>query len=718
MNISANNKNFFLFSLLVIFFILIFTISTASAATNIYVNGTSGNDNWDGTSPTYTGGSVGPKKSINNASKTVDDDGAVRIANGIYKEHDITINKNMALIGESREGTVVDAQYLGRIFVVSTGITVELSNLKLINGQMDNSVGGAVYNKGSLTITNCNLTNNKAYFGGALYNVGHLSVINCIFTSNKAPQGGAIYTKNSIGTVYLNGNTFNNNEATTYGGAICSISNNLTLNNNAFLNNKAPSAGAVVSAFGSLDVYNCTFINNEVTNAGGAIVNSKGSLLTILTTFDGNTANGNGGAIYSEGGSLTVKYDNNFIGNRAVNRNGGAIFNQNSVGTVFIYKNSFTNNTSKAGGGTIINSNSYLSIISNTFTDNSAIGNGGVIYNLNSPLTFKYNNFTKNKAPQGGVIYTKNNVDNVGTVYFYRNTYKNNEATTYGGAICSIDCYLLMYSDVFIFNKAPDAGAVVSAFGTFQVFNSTFINNTATGAGGCIVNSKGSLIVKLDKFIDNMAINGFGGAVYSEGGPLTIYYNNFTENSAPQGGAVYNENSPGFVNFFKNTFTGNVGDRGAAIYWGKGISNLESNTFIDNKVAFHGGAIYIDSSGLVSVDQSKMSLLNCTFSNNTANGVAGAIYNNGALNTNNCTFIGNTATVAGGGIGNAQANVNVTKCIFTDNKTNNKGGAIYSNYGNLKVTYSNFKNNTGLYIFYKGIYYYNTNVTIQNNNFS
>jgi len=95
MNISINNKKFVLFPLLIISLLLIlFTISTSSAAVNIYVNGTSGNDSWDGTSSIYVSDSVGPKKSISNGVQTVDTDGTVQIANGIYQESSITISKN------------------------------------------------------------------------------------------------------------------------------------------------------------------------------------------------------------------------------------------------------------------------------------------------------------------------------------------------------------------------------------------------------------------------------------------------------------------------------------------------------------------------------------------------------------------------------------------------------------------------------------------------
>ena len=53
---------------------------------------------------------------------------------------------------------------------------------------------------GSGTVTNCNFTNNSAYYGGAIYLYSG-SVENCNFTNNTASlSGGAVYFNNG-GTV-------------------------------------------------------------------------------------------------------------------------------------------------------------------------------------------------------------------------------------------------------------------------------------------------------------------------------------------------------------------------------------------------------------------------------------------------------------------------------------------------------------------------------------
>ncbi len=64
-----------------------------------------GNDDWNGESPTYQSGIIGPKYSIKNATGTVNNNGQINIANGQYTGIDntqITINKNMTINGESQ----------------------------------------------------------------------------------------------------------------------------------------------------------------------------------------------------------------------------------------------------------------------------------------------------------------------------------------------------------------------------------------------------------------------------------------------------------------------------------------------------------------------------------------------------------------------------------------------------------------------------------------
>jgi hypothetical protein len=112
-----------------------------------------------------------PKLSIKNATETVNNGGTVNIANGMYtgtKNTHITLDKNVNIIGQSKDNTVINGNGKNWIFHIKTGVTVNIQNLTLINGKSNS--GGAVDNNGTLTVNNCAFNGNHAYGGGAIDN--------------------------------------------------------------------------------------------------------------------------------------------------------------------------------------------------------------------------------------------------------------------------------------------------------------------------------------------------------------------------------------------------------------------------------------------------------------------------------------------------------------------------------------------------------------------
>ena len=326
MKTNKNSKNIFKICLLLLGIGIIFSlgINTTAAAniSNIYVNGSSGNDNWNGLNSTWTSGINGPKATIKNATGTLTSDGTVYIASGTYNESNIQINKNMTIIGESQKNTIIDGQQSGNsIFNITSGLNVTIINLTLTNGMTGSTGNGAaIDSSGNLTVDNCTFTNNSATNGGggAIIEFGGLTVNNSTFTNNTSMGGGAILVYGTSANV--NNSTFTNNSATIHGGAIYSTS--------------------------GLIVYNSTFTNNSATNDGGAIYNFvPGTLIVKDSNFTNNTAN-EGGAIYTNNQAITTIVNfNRFIRNTA--SSGNAIYD--SVGTVNATDNWWGSNNSPAG---------------------------------------------------------------------------------------------------------------------------------------------------------------------------------------------------------------------------------------------------------------------------------------------------------------------------------------------------------------------------------
>src|SRR5690606_22712959 len=100
----------------------------------------------------------------------------VKIADGTYTGTDntqLTITKSMTITGQSQAGTIINGTGTNWLFQINSGVNVTLINLTLTNGT--NNMGGAIYNKGNLTVQNCTFTNNTAtgsnpIGGGAILN--------------------------------------------------------------------------------------------------------------------------------------------------------------------------------------------------------------------------------------------------------------------------------------------------------------------------------------------------------------------------------------------------------------------------------------------------------------------------------------------------------------------------------------------------------------------
>ena len=362
--IKFDYKIFLILSL--VLFVALTTISTSNAATPLYVNGDDGNDTWDGTTPTYTIGITGPMKTIQTAITAVDNDGTVHVADGTYKEH-LTLNKNVNLIGESQNGTIIDGNNTGRPITINPDMKVTISKFTVKNGNSTGG-GGGITNNGNLTITETTITENTATaidgyaYGGGIYNHGNLTIINSIISENTVigdtAYGGGIY--NDVNLI-INNSTITGNAATSTdgyadGGGISNEYGIITINNSIITGNAATGAsvygGGISHSFlGTLTINNSSITGNTATGNyiyGGGI-NNWGAFITINnSSINGNTATGSrvyGGGIYNNG-DLIVN-SSTITGNSATGARvyGGGIYNYGDLTANF---NRIVNNSPNA----------------------------------------------------------------------------------------------------------------------------------------------------------------------------------------------------------------------------------------------------------------------------------------------------------------------------------------------------------------------------------
>ena len=201
----------------------------------------------------------------------------IYIKNGNYEiNSQIDLNKDLTIIGESKQGTVLDAQNQNSIFKISKDSTINLINLTLKNAKssaifldaytysnvyvdnciFENNEGSAIYYKATYTaatttidVKNSEFMNNYNGDGGAIYIYGGkcLNITNSRFEDNRCPtgetdlsDGGAIYGAGNVKDIYINTCTFINNTATR-GSAISQYcGGNLYISNSLFKNNTSP----------------------------------------------------------------------------------------------------------------------------------------------------------------------------------------------------------------------------------------------------------------------------------------------------------------------------------------------------------------------------------------------------------------------------------------------------------------------------------------------
>ena len=645
-----------------------------------------------------------------NQNVVMTDDEAANFVNGVV------INKNIRIDGK---GHTIDARDLGRIFSIGEGFTVTLTNATLINGKA--AEGGAIYNDGSLTLSDVKLSDNAAdSYGGAVFNNGHLVVSDSVFDSNdivnrgsaSVDYGGAAIYNWKEGTLKVTNSNFTNNiknykNGDNLVGAITTIGN-ATVSGSNFVNNSGRWGGAI-SATGAelrknsstLTVSNTIFRDNAALYAGAVYI--WGSNYNIADcVFDNNTAFGKGNMTpnNNNGGALVVsqvsKFNEPITGtisgskftNNKAQYGGAAYFNK---GFVTITDSVFENNIATAEGGAVGFSRAsvkdlVVSINNSSFVGNKAPVAGAIFTNVDSKIT--NSNFTKNTASKGGAVLNENGakltVDN--------STFKDNAADSYGGAVLN-NGELIVTNSVFDANDILNRGSAGVDHGGAAIYNwenakldiskSNFTNNIKNYVNGDrlvgAVTTIGNATIRDSYFVNNSGR--WGGALAATGGvsgsainTISVDGTKFVNNTALYGGAM-------FVWASNYTISNSVFDNNSA--FGKGDMSPNDN---------NGGAL------IVTQDNIPVSgkIVNSNFTNNKAQYGGAAWINEGTVDIDGSNFINNTATTTAGAIGFDSQYTKIIATVdsskFVNNTAGSYAGAIY-NLGDLTVSGSEFDNN-------------------------
>jgi predicted outer membrane repeat protein len=142
------------------------------------------------------------------------------------------------------------------------------------------------------------------------------------------------------------------------------------------------------------------------------------------------------------------------------------------------------------------------------------------------------------------------------------------------------------------------------------------------------------------------------------------------------------------------TITNGNADLGGGIYIKFGNPKI-INCIINGCSAEYGGGLYGPWVDFYEYDQYYCpTLIDCTFSNNSATLKGGGMYNSGRPTLTNCTFSGNSANRGGGIFNEPNSSPTLTNCNFVENTAQTDGGAIYNDTSTNFITKCIFSDNS------------------------
>jgi hypothetical protein len=441
-------------------------------ATTIYVNGTTGNNAWNGLCPVWDGGICGPKLTIQAGIDVAQNSDTVQVADGTYTGEG---NKDLDFGGKpitvrsenGPETCIIDCEGEGRGFYFHSGETefavVDGFHIRSGSPGVPDLGGGIFVFLSSPTIRNCTISDNTAWYGAGVFcQYSDAAIIACTIAENTAEVGGGIYCEHSSPTVI--GCTISRNTAygagdTSRGGGVCCEDSSLVIHNCSIVGNAAYSFGGAIFTHSENAsdpiITNCMIRDNFAWNGGGIYCDSSDATIQDCT-ISGNTAQSSGGGVYRWEGNLTLM--NSVVADNTAYSYGGGLYCAEEHGfpptsEATIHNCVITWNWAGLRGGGMFEEYGSVSRMTNcTIANNTAYyeSGGGIdsdTYSFMEDCVIKYNSagssgggllwrgtirrcviFANVAAVSGGGIYAKCNIRDC--------IITHNMAEEYGGGIC------------------------------------------------------------------------------------------------------------------------------------------------------------------------------------------------------------------------------------------------------------------------------------------
>ena len=549
--------------------------------------------------------------------------------------------------------------------IASSSTTTEISGLRLENGYINDSFGGAALAAvgSDVRLSNCEIVGNASgptSYGGAIVAVSSLLEIDqCTLSGNTVEGvillrggsyafGGGVLAVTS--EVTISGSTFENNGADLYGGGLALIDATASISNSSFTDNEALIGGAISLGDTSLLTMSDSFITSNTAYAGGGLVVGSQSYagLSNVELYGNNAIDTGGGALIGVGYAPPVILPEP---SESENRGGGLDYSLTGPGALAIEDSRIAfNSANEFGGGLAAKYDSGVQVFATDVAYNDALvammplitsklgrggggptseGYGGGLATLNEAYIEVSDSYIRsNRADFGGGGFA-----GYGELLIEDSVVSSNEATIGGGLLAGTEAP----PSTPLNDPQTRGGTGPGTTGQVEVYNSLVADNRANYGGGVASFYGGVAGVAESNVSENVAYAGGGGLLAYESALISTN-TVIADNTAYRGGGVWTEGVDSSVIISGAWVRGNSATYAGGLALQSGFDRLKYSLVDDNSAVTVGGVFM---SGPPSADSR---IVNSTVTRNTAETVGGLFTDLATLEF--VTISDNSATVA------------------------------------------------------------------------
>jgi hypothetical protein len=302
---------------------------------------------------------------------------------------ELSVTGDVRIDGPGSDRLIVSGGNTSRVLEIASGAKVTVDDVKITNGLVLDSNGGAILNAGTLALSDSVVSGSSAARsaggtiggeGGGIENTGILTIDDSKVSGNSALAGGGIHTAGT-GSLTVKDSKVSNNLCVGDGAGIRNeTGTTLNVVDSTITGNTASGFGTGGIATGAATTIRDTTLSENLSAVGGIYLFGGSDVVISDTRIVRNgpsptSGTGAGGIWSSNSGHLTIK-DTVIADNGGVGVLGRRDFFNNAVGTIDLADSTIRNNT---GGGVF--TFEAMTIERSTINDNTV---GGGIQSQNS----------------------------------------------------------------------------------------------------------------------------------------------------------------------------------------------------------------------------------------------------------------------------------------------------------------------------------------------